>query len=149
MRVVLDAEAVNALLDPRHPAERTVRRAMEAARRLRRESAIATVTLAELYRGAGRSRALDALLSRESSDAFRIRDTDRSLTRLVGGLLAQAHAGSALLADAHPVAVAVEAGGGVVLTGDPDDLSQLAGPYRTVVIEPLGPAAKQRTRRQR
>jgi hypothetical protein len=24
MRVVLDAEAVNALLDPRHPAERTV-----------------------------------------------------------------------------------------------------------------------------
>jgi hypothetical protein len=30
MRLVLDAEAVNALLDPRHPAERNVRRAMEA-----------------------------------------------------------------------------------------------------------------------
>jgi len=43
MRLVLDAEAVNALLDPRHPAERKVRRAMEAARRLRREVAIATV----------------------------------------------------------------------------------------------------------
>jgi hypothetical protein len=51
MRLVLDAEAVNALLDPRHPAERKVRRAMEAARRLRREVAIATGTLAELYRG--------------------------------------------------------------------------------------------------
>jgi hypothetical protein len=76
VRVVLDAEAVNALLDPRHSAERTVRRAM------------------------------DALLSRESSDALLIRDTDRRLARLVGGLLAQAHAGSALLADAHPVAVA-------------------------------------------
>jgi hypothetical protein len=47
MRLVLDAETVNALLDPRHPAERKVRRAMEAARRLRREVAIATGTLAE------------------------------------------------------------------------------------------------------
>ena len=47
MRLVLDAEAVNALLDPRHPAERRVRLAMEAARRLRREVAIATGTLAE------------------------------------------------------------------------------------------------------
>jgi predicted nucleic acid-binding protein len=149
VRVVLDAEAVNALLDPRHPAERTVRRAMEAARRLRREPAIATVTLAELYRGAGRSRALDALLSGESSAALLIRDTDRSLARLVGGLLAQADSGSALLADAHPVAVAIEAGGGVVLTGDPDDLSHLAGPYRTVVIEPLGLGSQQRTRRRR
>lgn len=62
MRLVLDAEAVNALLDPRHPAERKVRRAMEAARRLRREVAIATGTLAELYRGAGRNQALDATL---------------------------------------------------------------------------------------
>jgi hypothetical protein len=80
MRLVLDAETVNALLDPRHPAERKVRRAMEAARRLRREVAIATGTLAELYRGTGRNQALDALL----------------------------------------------------------DLGRLAGPYRTIVVEPLG-----------
>jgi hypothetical protein len=26
---------------------------------------------------------------------------------------------------------------GVVLTGDPDDLSRLAAPYRTVVVESL------------
>ena len=63
MRLVLDAEAVNALLDPGHPAERKVRLAMEAARRLRREVAIATGTLAELYRGAGHNQALDALLA--------------------------------------------------------------------------------------
>jgi hypothetical protein len=55
MRLVLDAEAVSALLDPRHPAERKVLRAMEGARRLRREVAIATGTLAELYRGPGQS----------------------------------------------------------------------------------------------
>jgi len=137
MRLVLGAEAVNALLDPRHPAERKVRRAMEAARRLRRDVAIATGTLAELYRGAGRNQALDALLARESGDGLLLRDTDRSLARLIGALLAEAGAGSALLADAQPIAVAVEAGGGIVQTGDPDDLTRLAAPYRTVVIEPL------------
>ncbi len=38
---------------------------------------------------------------------------------------------------AHVVAVAVEAGGGVVLTGDPEDLERLADPYRSVVVEGL------------
>ncbi|MGH3180866.1 MAG: hypothetical protein ACRDOE_03015, partial [Streptosporangiaceae bacterium] len=63
MRLVLDAEAVNALLNPRHPCERKVRQAMEAANRLHRDVAIATGTLAELYRGAGRNQALDSLLA--------------------------------------------------------------------------------------
>jgi len=138
MRLVLDAEAVSALLDPRHPAERDVRRAMEAARRLRREVAIATGTLAELYRGAGRNQALDSLLARESGDGLLLRDTDRGLARLIGALLAEAGAGSELFADAHPIAVAVESGGGVVHTADPGDLGRLAAPYRTVVIEALG-----------
>ena len=137
MRLVLDAEAVNALLDPRHPGERKVRRAMEAARRLRREVVIATGTLAGLYRGAGRNQALDALLAREAGDGLVLRDTDRTLARLIGALLAEAGAGSALFADAHPVAAAVEAGGGVIQTADPDDLTRLAAPYRTVVVEPL------------
>ena len=145
MRLVLDAEAVSALLSPRHPDERRVRRALEAARRLRREVVIATVTLAELYRGAGRSHALDALLARETTEGILLRDTDRQLARLVGALLAEAHADSALLADAHPVAVAVEAGGGMVLTADPADLGRLAGPYRTVAIEPLGAGTRRRS----
>jgi predicted nucleic acid-binding protein len=88
-------------------------------------------------RAPGRNQALDALLSRESGDGLLLRDTDRTLARLIGAILAEAHASSALFADAHPVAVAVEAGGGVVQTADPDDLVRLAAPYRTVVIEPL------------
>ncbi|WP_250279169.1 PIN domain-containing protein [Frankia sp. Cppng1_Ct_nod] len=148
-RVVLDAEAVNALVQSDHPAERTVRRAMEAAHRLRRDVAVATVTLAELYRGAGRSRALDAMLAREAPDGLFMRNTDRDLARLVGALLAETDLGSDYLADAHAVAVAVEAGGGVVLTGDPDDLARLAGPYRTVVVEPLSGADGSSRRRRR
>lgn len=138
MRLVLDAEAITALLHERHPARRTVRRALEAARRLQRDVAVATVTLAELYRGAARSAELDAFLSREEPDGVTLRDTDRHFARLVGGVLAEAQAGSEHLADAHAVAAAVEVGGGVVLTGDPADLSGLAAPYRTIVIEPLG-----------
>jgi predicted nucleic acid-binding protein len=137
MRLVLDAEAVNALLDPRHPAEQKVRKAMEAARRLGRDVAIATGTLGELYRGGGRNQAIDAMIARESKNGLLLRDTDRSLARLIGALLTEADASSALFADAHPVAVAVEAGGGVVQTADPDDLGRLAAPYRTVVIDPL------------
>jgi predicted nucleic acid-binding protein len=144
VRLVLDAEAVNALLDRRHPAERKVRQAMEAARRLRRDVVIATGTLAELYRGAGRNQALDALLARESADGLVLRDTDRSLARLIGAVLTEARASSALFADAHPVAVAVEAGGGVIQTADHDDLTRLASPYRTIVVEPITASGRRR-----
>jgi len=137
VRLVLDAEAVTALLDPRHPSERRVRQSLLAARRLRRDVVIATVTLAEIYRGAGRNAALDAMLSREEPHGMALRDTDRGFARLVGGLLAEAGVGSAHLADAHAVAAAVEVGGGVVLTSDPDDLSRLGAPYRTITIEAL------------
>ena len=51
--------------------------------------------------------------------------------RLVGGVLTEAKADSRYLGDAHVIAAAVETGGGVVLTGDPDDLASLAAPYPT------------------
>jgi predicted nucleic acid-binding protein len=103
---------------------------MEAARRLGREVAIATGTLAELYRGAGRNQALDALLARESGDGLLLRDTDRALARLIGALLSEAGASPAFFADAHPAAVAIEAGGGVVQTADPGDLGDPVLPDR-------------------
>jgi hypothetical protein len=109
---------------------------MTAARRLKRDVVAPTVILAELYRGAGRSQALDALLARES-DGLLMRDTDRGLARLVGAVLAEAGAGSVFLAYAHVVAVAVEDGGGIVLTCDVDDLVRLAAPYRTVAVKAL------------
>lgn len=128
---------MNALTERRHPSRRRLRQALEAARRIRRDVVIATVTLAELYRGASHSAELDAFLSREERDGLTLRDTDRHFARLVGSVLAEAGVGSEHLADAHAVAAAVEVGGGVVLTGDPNDLSRLAAPYRTILIEPL------------
>jgi hypothetical protein len=85
MRLVLDAEAVNALLDPRgRDRDRNPCRVVP---------------------GAGRNQALDALLARESGDGLLLRDTGRTLARLIEALLAEARASSALFADAHPIAV--------------------------------------------
>lgn len=136
MKLVLDQAAVSALAEPPSNSQRHVRRAMTAAARLRRDVTVPTVILAELYRGAGRNQMIDSLLSREV-EALELRDTDRVLARLVGGVLAAAGAGSEDLADAHVVAVAVEAGGGVILTVDEDDLTRLASPYRTILVERL------------
>lgn len=137
MRLVLDAEALSALLEAQHPGLTEVRRALTAAHRLGREVCVPAVTLAELYRGRNRSHRLDAFLAREG-DALVIRDTDRTFARLVGGVLTQQRLGSAHLADAHVVAAAVEVGGGVVLTADPTGLRRLSNAYGSIDVETLG-----------
>jgi predicted nucleic acid-binding protein len=131
--VVLDAEALSRLARPARRAE--IRAALEAARRLRRDVITPAVVLAELYRGPGHSQLVDACLARETGIA--VRDTDKPLARLVGGVLSAAGAGSEDLADAHVVAAAVEAGGGIVLTGDPGDMERLAAGYPHVHVEAI------------
>ena len=130
--VVLDNAALAALADNRSPAKETVRAAMAAAVRLRRDVVVPAVVLAELYRGRGHNQVVDACLSRETGLA--VRDTDKSFARLVGGVLAGAGRSSEDIVDAHVVAAAVEAGGGVCLTGDVADLEALAAPYANVVV---------------
>ena len=133
--LVLDSEALSALSGRPSRRQEEVRAAMRAAARLRRDVTVPTVILAELYRGPARNHMVDSCLSRETG--LRTRDTDRPLARLVGGVLTAAGAGSGHLADAHVVAAAIEAGGGVVLTGGEDDLRTLAAPYPNIVIQPL------------
>ncbi|MGH3488868.1 MAG: hypothetical protein ACRDP8_13270 [Actinopolymorphaceae bacterium] len=50
-------------------------------------------------------------------------------------MLAAAKANSDMIVDAHVAAVAVEAGGGVVITGDEKDLVRLCAPYRNISVE--------------
>ncbi len=133
--MVLDAEAFSSLAGRPTPREREVRAAMRAAERRGRDVVVPTVVLAQLYRGPRHSQLVDSCLSRETG--VWARDTDRQLARLVGGVLAGAGAGSDHLADAHVVAVAVEMGGGLVLTGDERDLQRLAAPYPNILVESL------------
>lgn len=130
--LVLDSEALSSLARPRGRRFREVRAAVEAARRLQRDVVTPAVILAELYRGPGQNQIVDSCLSRETG--IRVRDTDRPFARYVGGVLAAARAESSDLADAHAVASAVEAGGGVVLTGDVDDVTRLAAAYPNVHV---------------
>ena len=134
-RLVLDSEALSALGRQRSARQDEVRAALRAAQRLHREAVVPTVVLAELYRGPHRNQFVDACLARETGIATR--DTDRPFARVVGGVLAGAGAGSGMLAYAHVVAAAVETGGGVVLTGDPADMTRLAAPYPTVIVQQL------------
>jgi len=129
--VVLDSEALAALGRPgRRGLE--VRAALRAAARLRREVVVPSVILAELYHGPRHNSLVDACLTRETG--IRVRDTDRSLARIVGGILAAAKVGSEHLADAHVIAAAVELGGGLTLTVDVADLSRLAATYGNVTV---------------
>lgn len=130
--MALDAGAVSALAGPPTRRNREARAALRAAQRLNRRVVVPAVVLAELYRGSRHNHLVDALLSRETG--IQVRDTDRPFARLVGGVLTAARAGSELLADAHVVAAAVEAGGGIALTTDPDDLDRLAAAYRNVTV---------------
>jgi predicted nucleic acid-binding protein len=132
-RLVLDAEAVSRLAHPGGRGE--VKAAMAAALRLRRDVVVPAVVLAELYRGPKHDSVVDALLARVT--AIAVRDTDRALARLVGGVLSAAGAGSEDMVDAHVVATAVEAGGGTLLTGDADDLERLAAAYPYVHVAPV------------
>jgi predicted nucleic acid-binding protein len=130
--VVLDAEALAALAGPPERRSLEVRAALRAAVRLHREVVVPSVILAELYRGPRHNSLVDACLSRETG--IRVRDTDRPLARIVGGVLSAAKAGSEHLADAHVIAVAVELGGGLALTVDAEDLNRLAASYRNVTV---------------
>ena len=133
--VVLDAEALAALGGKPTARNREVRAAMRAAERLKRPVLVPAVVLAELYRGPKHNQVVDSCLARETG--IGVRDTDRPLAKLVGGVLAAAGAGSEHLVDAHVVAAAVELGGGVALTGDADDLERLAVAYRNVTVVAL------------
>ena len=133
--LILDSEALATLGDRPSRRQAEVRAALRAAARKDRDVIVPAVILAELYRGAGRNQAVDACLARETG--IRVRDTDRPMARLVGGVLSGAKADSRYLADAHVIAAAVETGGGVVLTGDPEDLTALAAPYPNITVQSL------------
>lgn len=134
MIVALDSEAFNALAREDSERKRRVRRILRAAQRLGRDVRVPSLVLAELYRGKDHHHLVDACLARERA-SLASRDTDRALARIVGGVLAGARAGSDMIVHAHVVALAVEAGGGVVVTGDEADLTRLSAPYNHVVVE--------------
>lgn len=101
-----------------------------AARRARAVR-VPAVVCAEVCRGAQRTRQVEAALARHRRSvtdrpAIEVIDTDFEFARQVGAILHAANAGSEDLADAHVLAVCVRAGGGLVVTSDPGDITRLS-----------------------
>lgn len=97
----------------------------------------AAVTLAEVCRGASRTRRVESILGRRhAGQEIRIVPTDERLAKQVGHILHATGSDSRRLADAHAVAVCAEADVAIVVTSDPDDISELSAgiPGTRVVV---------------
>jgi predicted nucleic acid-binding protein len=135
--LILDAEGLDALSE-RHPPERLRALIAEAWAR-GSEVLVPALVAAECCRGAQRTRAVEASLSRHREtrgrrQAVRVVPTDLDLARRVGSVLHAAGAGTAEIVDAHAVALAAINGGGIVVTADPDDIERLAASVPAVRV---------------
>lgn len=126
-RLILDAGAVIAL----SRADQRARAALAAALEAGADVSIPAVVVAETVRGV----AAGAPVNRIVKAVGEVSVADERVGRTAGRLLGEARSDSTI--DALVVASAVEAGGAVILTGDPDDLRALAGDRPGVVIQAL------------
>lgn len=126
-RLILDGGAVIALSRNDVRARAVLAAAWEAGA----EVFIPSVVLAETVRGL----APDARVNRVIRAVGEICVADEATGRLAGCLLGSAESTSSI--DALVVANAIGLGGGLILTGDPQDLRALAGEHPTVEIRAL------------
>lgn len=127
-RLILDSGAVIAL----SRRDDRARAALAAAWEVGAEVSIPAVVVAETVRGSGPR---DAPVNRVIGAVGEVGVAGEATGRAAGTLLGAA--GSDATVDALVVADAVERGGGVILTGDPDDLGHLAAGRPEVVVEAL------------
>jgi predicted nucleic acid-binding protein len=125
LRVVLDAAAFDHLDGP---SARGLLAILErAVAQHDGEVRCAAVTLAEVCRGPARTRRVEAILAaRRGGRPITVVPTDERLAKLVGAVLDHAREGSAMIADAHVVAVCAGAERALVVTSDPDDIVRLS-----------------------
>lgn len=134
--LVLDAEAFSHLARSRSGHRpHMVHAALKAAVQTHARVIVPAAVLAEQYRGGPHDQIVDSCLGRHTG--IEVADTTRRLARTIGNLLARADRGSCDHVDAAVVAAALAAGGGVIATGDADDLAELVGDLPGLVIEPI------------
>jgi len=97
--------------------------------------AVPAAVLAEQFRGGKHDQVLQSFLARNRWIA--IYDTDIKLAQSIGHLLAKAQLGSEHHVDGAVVATALDMGGGVILTSDPNDLERIAAGHPAIKIIPL------------
>lgn len=126
-RLILDSGAVIGLARGDQKARAFLARALEMDASIE----IPVVVVAETIRGGPR----DAPIHRILKVVGTVPEMRSAHGRTAGRLLGAARSASTI--DALVVAHAVEAGGGQILTGDPEDLAPLATPHPEVWIQKL------------
>jgi predicted nucleic acid-binding protein len=122
--LVLDSEALSRLARARsHRDLDRVRALLTVAARRGWPVRVPSVALAELYRTRSRESAVDAAITRYGVRSYA---TGSAVARHTGRILGREGLDSCHLVDAAVIATAVRDGGGVVVTGDVDDLRRLA-----------------------
>lgn len=124
-RLILDSGAVIALARRDQRVRAFVKRSLE----LGAEVLVPAVVLAETLRGTPR----DARVNQVIQAIERLLPVDEQTGRLAGALLGRARTDATI--DSLVVASAAMAGGGCVLTSDPDDLDGLASAVSSGVIQ--------------
>jgi hypothetical protein len=133
--LVLDTRALEVVADPAADigAARRMRDMLASAARMGIPVRVPTAVLAEAYRGIPADAALDRVLGR----GIRPITMGQGIARLAGGLRYRDPLDSCHTVDALIVATVIRLGGGLVATGDPDDLRSLARENPSVKVQPL------------
>jgi len=133
--LVLDTRALEVIANPEADvgAARRMRDMLTSAARMGIPVRVPTAVLAEAYCGIPADAALDRVLGR----GIRPITMGQGMARLAGGLRYRDRLDSCHTVDALVVATAIRLGGGLVATGDPDDLQSLARESPNITVQPL------------
>jgi len=133
--LVLDTRAVELIADRNADvqAAKRMRDILDATDRAGIPVRVPTAVLAEAYRGTAADAAIDRILG----TGIRPITLGQSIARHAGGLRHRDRLDSRHTVDAVVVATAIRLGGGVIATGDPDDLLSLARGHDNVKIQAL------------
>lgn len=130
-RIILDSEALSALAFANLRAVNKARAQviMELAAETRRVPIVPAPVLTEVCRGDARDAAVNRVLR-----SVEVVAASEAIARAAGSLLFARGLSSEHAVDALVVATAAVAGGGLIVTGDPDDLLSLASKHREIFV---------------
>lgn len=133
--IILDTRALEVIADPKADPRATqrMRDLLAVAARTATAVRVPTAVLSEAYRNTTADAAIDRVLG----NGIRPITLGQSTARHVGGLKHRDRLDSCHTVDAVVVATAIGLGGGLIATGDPDDLRSLAREHAHIKVEAL------------
>jgi hypothetical protein len=133
--IILDTRALEVIADPKADPRATqhMRDLLAVAARTGTPVRVPTAVLAEAYH----STAADAAIDRVLGNGIRPITLGKSTARHAAGLTYRDRLDSCHTVDAVVVATSIRLGGGIIATGDPNDLRSLARDQSNIKIQAL------------